>query len=371
MHGTRRLFLLFLGCVYMGATSVHAAMASDRVTDPLDRPAQISVRAQDAMVTAVARAGERLVAVGERGTILLSDNNGQTWRQAKRVPVSLLLTGVRFGSARKGWAVGHSGVVLHSEDGGDTWVKQLDGNAVAKIALMSAQAAVKAGGDDAEAKKDLVDAQRLVQDGADKPFLDLLVENDSTVIVVGAFGLALRTEDGGKTWRPWQSRILGDKGSHLYGIQQSGNTIYIVGEQGSVFRSTDNGVTLSELTTPYKGSFFGLSVLSDSQVLVYGLRGNAFASNDAGANWQPAKVGTPASLTASLVLADGAILMANQAGGLLKSADHGLTFSIVPVPNPVPIVGMAQAPDGSIVLAGLRGTSHLPANSSTLPIGAK
>lgn len=371
MHGTRCLFLLLLGCMCMGAASAHAVMGNDRVVDPLDRPAQISVRASDAMLTTVARAGERLVAVGERGTILLSDNNGQTWRQAKQVPVSLLLTGVRFSSARKGWAVGHSGVVLHSEDGGDTWFKQLDGNAVAKIALMSAQEAVKAGGDDAAAKKDLMDAQRLVQDGADKPFLDLLVENDATAIVVGAFGLALRTDDGGKSWRPWHSRILGAKGSHLYGIQQSGNTIYVVGEQGSVFRSTDNGVTLSELTMPYKGSFFGLSVLSDSQVLVYGLRGNALVSNDAGASWQPAKVGTPASLTASLVRADGAILMATQAGTLLGSVDHGLTFSLVPIPSPVPIVGMAQAADGSIVLAGLRGASRLPANSSTLPIGAK
>ncbi len=85
MHGTHRLFLLFLGCVGMGATSAHAAMASNRVVDPLDRPAQISVRAVDAMLTAVARAGERLAAVGERGTILLSDNNGKTWRQAKQV----------------------------------------------------------------------------------------------------------------------------------------------------------------------------------------------------------------------------------------------------------------------------------------------
>lgn len=362
----RRLLLLSLGCMCVGTTGAHAAM----VVDPLDRPAQVSARAEGVLLTAVARADKRLVTVGERGVILLSDDDGQTWRQATYVPVSVLLTGVRFASAQKGWAVGHSGVVLRTEDGGDTWIKQLDGNVVAKIALTVAQVEAK-GGDDAAAEKDLMNAQSLVQDGADKPFLDLLVENDSTAIVVGAFGLALRTEDSGKSWRPWQSRVLVGRGSHLYGIQRSGNTIYIAAERGSVFRSDDNGVTLSELTTPYKGSFFGLSVVSDSQVLAYGLRGNAFVSNDAGASWQPAKVGTAASLTVSLVLANGSILMANQAGGLLESVDHGLTFSIVPIANRVPIVGMAQAADGSIVLAGLRGVSRLPGELTTLSIGAK
>ena len=66
------------------------------------------------------------LAVGERGIVLLSDDSGMTWRQA-RVPVSVSLTAVQFVDAEQGWAVGHLGVVLHTEDGGETWHKQLDG----------------------------------------------------------------------------------------------------------------------------------------------------------------------------------------------------------------------------------------------------
>jgi len=58
--------------------------------------------------------------------VILSDDDGATWHQAK-VPVSVTLTAVSFGTPAKGWAVGHSGIVLHTEDGGETWVKQLDG----------------------------------------------------------------------------------------------------------------------------------------------------------------------------------------------------------------------------------------------------
>ena len=87
---------------------------------------------------AITRAGARLVAVGERGSILLSDDSGVSWRQAK-VPVSVTLTAVQFPNAKAGWAVGHLGVVLHSADGGETWAKQLDGREAASLVLEAAK----------------------------------------------------------------------------------------------------------------------------------------------------------------------------------------------------------------------------------------
>ena len=79
----------------------------------LERSALPSAKAERAVLLGLARAGQRLVAVGERGIVLLSDDNGQRWRQAQ-VPVSVSLTAVQFVDDRRGWAVGHLGVVLHS-----------------------------------------------------------------------------------------------------------------------------------------------------------------------------------------------------------------------------------------------------------------
>ncbi len=59
---------------------------------------------------------------GERGIVLLSDDAGVSWRQAK-VPVSVSLTAVQFVDAEQGWAVGHLGVVLHTQDGGGNLAK--------------------------------------------------------------------------------------------------------------------------------------------------------------------------------------------------------------------------------------------------------
>ena len=63
-----------------------------------------------------------MVVVGERGIVLLSDDRGATWKQAK-VPTRALLTAVYFHDARLGWVVGHDETILRSEDGGETWTR--------------------------------------------------------------------------------------------------------------------------------------------------------------------------------------------------------------------------------------------------------
>ena len=68
------------------APAVAAAPALPAV---LSQPALMTPKALGTAQLAVARAGQRLVAVGERGTVLLSDDHGQSWRQAK-VPVQTI-----------------------------------------------------------------------------------------------------------------------------------------------------------------------------------------------------------------------------------------------------------------------------------------
>jgi len=84
-----------------------------------ERAAVIMPGAKDAMMLSATRAGDRLVAVGDHGVVLLSDDDGKNFRQAHAVPTRATLTGVTFIDAREGWACGHWGVVLHTTDGGD------------------------------------------------------------------------------------------------------------------------------------------------------------------------------------------------------------------------------------------------------------
>src|SRR5579862_7513799 len=152
--------------VALTAAAVPAVAAE--VADTLLSPATIVAHPAQAVLLGVARAGSRLVAVGERGLVVVSDDEGRTWRQVP-TPVSVTLTAVVFESPRSGWAVGHRGVILHSADGGNSWSRQLDGAQFAAQAQRQAAANAPAGA--SSPGRALADADLLVRDGADKPFL--------------------------------------------------------------------------------------------------------------------------------------------------------------------------------------------------------
>lgn len=335
-------------------------IVSEPVTDSLERRALPTEFASHAVLLDVAKAGSGLVAVGERGIIVRSDDGGRTWKQG-RVPVSDSLTAVQFPTEKQGWAVGHSGVVLHSADGGATWTRQLDGKIAAQLALQSSQAlAEKKGPKDAAAAKRVADAQRLVDDGPDKPFLDLSFENDKAGIVVGAYGMIFHTEDGGQTWTSWMDRLDNPKGLHIYSIARAGQTIYLAGEQGTFFRSLDGGNTFTRIETPYKGTYFCVSVTGDGELVLAGMRGNAYRSSDQGKTFQQIPVPIPVNFSAVTPFPDGALLFANQAGQFLISHDQGKTVEVLPVPPMPPTAAMVPFGDGMLMTVGVAGAIPIP-----------
>ncbi|HYQ39196.1 MAG TPA: YCF48-related protein, partial [Pseudomonas sp.] len=334
----------------------HAASGT-KVPDLLELPARDSARAQHSLQLAVTRAGDRLVAVGERGSVLLSDDAGRSWRQARSVPVSVALTDVHFADARDGWAVGHSGVVLHSSDGGETWQRQLDGRQAAQAILDDARARSAAGEEGAAAA--LRSAEYLVSDGPDKPFLGVRFSDARHGYVVGAYGLALATADGGQSWQSLVGRIPNPRGKHLYRVDIDGDHLLIAGEQGALFRSTDGGASFAEIRTPYAGTFFGALEMDGDTLLAYGLRGNAWRSSDAGASWQRVELGQPVTLSAARRLHDGALLLADESGRLLQSRDGARSFAALAVQPGTGLTGIAEAADGALILSSSRGLTRV------------
>jgi photosystem II stability/assembly factor-like uncharacterized protein len=316
----------------------------------MDRPALNSAKAENSTLLAVTRAGTRLVAAGERGIILTSDDNGASWTQSQ-VPTSVNLIALRFIDDQRGWAVGHMGLVLHTEDGGLSWHKQLDGVEAARLAVEAVR--------DSEDKREIKLANYLVSDGPDKPFFDIWMDDRGQGFVIGGFNLIFRTEDGGKHWRYWAPRVKNPFGLHLYGITRQGDDFIIAGEQGMLLRSEDGGEHFTPLETPYEGSWFGILSSREGTLLVYGLRGNAYLSEDGGETWQPCDTGSQAGFSAATELADGRIVLANQAGQLFASADAGRSFKPLGGLPGMPFAALTQAASGELILASLRGLGRL------------
>lgn len=313
--------------------------------DPLQRAALQAPRAAHSVMLAVAAAGPRMVAAGERGIVLWSDDGARSWQQAQ-VPVSVTLTALSFPNARHGWAVGHGGSVLHTTDGGKTWTLQLDGRAAAGIELKAAQLSGDA--------QRVALAEQLVSDGPDKPFLAVHFWNEQRGFVMGAYGLMFGTQDGGKTWTSWIDRVDNPEGLHLNAAYADGDFVMLAGEQGLLLRSVDGGRRFDPVEVPYKGSWLAVTGQGE-QVVIAGLRGKVFWSADRGRSFSASQVPLPVTLYGALASHRGPWLFINQAGQLLASRDQGRSLQPVKRPPGPALTALAQAADGTVVAASFAG----------------
>ncbi len=358
-QGLKKL-LVFLLSFAVAAGAWHCAPAAVGIR-ALDEPALMVKAPAKVLLIAIARAGNRLVAVGEHGVITYSDDNGASWRQSS-VPVTVSLTSIGFADALHGWAAGHYGVILHTADGGLTWHEQLNGLQANQLTLAAAQAAAADHSTSVGAPLAVRRADAFIAGGADKPFLSVLVTSDNDVTVFGAYRLVMKTTDGGKTWADWSLNIADPISQNLYDAERSGQNIYIASEAGLVFLSTDGGNTYNQVTPPTDSTLFGILGLGSGEVLTYGVAGRAFASSDMGKTWQTIDLGTDTNLTAAIRLASGRIVLTAEDGRVFVS-DGALTgFKPLAVTIPMGLFGMAEAANGDVVFVGSNGIASLPAS---------
>ncbi|MFC5430729.1 WD40/YVTN/BNR-like repeat-containing protein [Paraburkholderia denitrificans] len=276
---------MLVACAMLCASAVAFAQPQGTVANWAAKPAHKWDRPSHMMLLDAARAGKRIVAVGEHGVILLSDDEGKTWRQASRVPVSATLSAVNFADAQHGWAVGQWGVILASSDGGDTWQTQ-------RIDL-----------------------------SVDQPLFSVLFTSEKDGIAAGLWSLMLATHDGGTTWT--KVKVPAPPGAtradrnlyHLFDDQKG--ALYVTSEQGMVLKSADGGANWNYLSTGGKGTLWAGVVLPGGRIVVGGLLGSMFQSDDSGATWSPVDAGARSSIT----------WLGTTPGGLMGVGLDGLMFS--------------------------------------------
>jgi photosystem II stability/assembly factor-like uncharacterized protein len=333
--------------------------AADTGVRALDEPA-IHAKAPDKVfLDAIARAGNRLVAGGEHGVIITSDDNGLSWVQAA-VPVNVEITAIAFSTPTQGWAAGHYGVILHTRDAGATWQVQLNGNQANQLTLAAAQAAVATKDPSPGTPLAAVRAEHFINGGADKPFLTIWAQSPRDAIIFGAYRLAMKTTDGGVHWTDWSLHVDDAYSHNLYDVATVGGQLYIAAETGLIFRSTDGGQSFAELSPPGNATLFGAIGAGDHGVLVFGVAGQAFLNQGGGQSWTPVAFGTSDNLVAATKLRDGSIVVANEDGTLYKSTDTGQSFTPLHLPIPMAVFDLVQAQDGSLIVTGNNGVMHFP-----------
>lgn len=286
--------------------------------------------ATHAPLLGAARAGKRIVAVGDFGTIVLSDDNGKTFRQAAAVPVSSTLTAVSFADERNGWAVGHWGVVLNTRDGGDHWSLQ---------------------------RLDIAE---------DRPIFSVHFIDAQEGIAAGLWSLLLATHDGGRSWHQVQLGLPPDGGKadrNLFKIfASSSGALFIAAERGMVLKSDDRGRSWRYLDTGYKGSFWSGVALKDGQIIVAGLRGTIYKSGDGGQTWRASSSGTKSSIT-DLIEVNDRVVAVGLDGVELESFDGGNSFAQRQREDRLSFTAVSHNGAGGLVFFSKKGVIDAPTSS--------
>ncbi|MFM0502493.1 WD40/YVTN/BNR-like repeat-containing protein [Paraburkholderia caffeinilytica] len=267
-------------------------------------------------------AGKRMVAVGDHGVILLSDDNGVTFRQAKSVPVSSTLTSVTFSDPQRGWAVGHWGAIIRTTDGGENWTLQRSDTK------------------------------------ADQPLFSVYFRNSTEGWAVGLWSLMLHTTDGGATWSKLTLSPPGAKklDRNLYSIfGDRHDNLFIACEQGSIARSTDGGQTWNFVDTGYTGSFWTGLALQDGTLLVAGLRGTVYRSTDGGDTWVRSRTMVRSSVTDMVQMPDMSVIAVGLDGAFSFSKDDGVSFAGKQRTDRTALTAVVDGHDGRIVLFSANG----------------
>ena len=272
------------------------------------------------------------VAVGERGHVLVSRDQGRTWDQ-KQVPTVSLLTAVYLHDGELGWVVGHDAVILRTRDGGETW-----------------------------------DRVHYAPE-EERPLLDVWFQDASHGFAIGAYGFFLVTEDGGDSWVPREISTVEEEEDDFYGggfdyhlnhLSNPGDgRLFIAAEAGTVYRSVDGGETWLSLPSPYEGSFFGSLPLGGDTLLLFGLRGHLYRSDDAGETWTLLETSTTAMLTDGIRLQDGTVVITGLSGTVLVSRDDGRSFTLIQREDRLGISSILQTADGGLILTGEGGSRRI------------
>lgn len=297
-----------------GASLALPAGAAPAANPATTQAAHANPQAAQAMLLGATRAGSRLVAVGDHGTIILSDDGGKSFRQARQVPVRAMLNAVSFADGKHGWAVGHRGVILATTDGGETWSLQ---------------------------RQDL---------DKDQPLFSVLFTDARHGWACGLWSLLLRTDDGGHTWQTVDLPVPpGAKRAdrNLYSLfADAKGGLFIAAEQGRVVHSRDGGTHWDYLDTGYKGSLWAGIALADGSLLVGGLRGALYRSEDGGTNWTALKTGSLSSITAFSEGPGGQVMASALDGVSLLSSDGGRQFSATQRPDRQPLTALVASGTG-------------------------
>jgi photosystem II stability/assembly factor-like uncharacterized protein len=263
----------------------------------------------------VAGGGQELWAVGDGGTILHTNDGGRKWEPVTSTTNKDLYSVT--GGGQELWTVGDGGTILHTNDGGRKWEPQASPtNKGLSSVTRSGQALWAVGQDGTILHTNDGGRKWEPQTGAPDTDLSSVTGSGPELWVVGEEGTILHTNDGGRKWEPQTS----PSGVDLSSVTGSGPELWAVGMRGTVLHTNDGGRKWQQSQTPTRKDLHYISG-SGPELWAVGDGGTILQTNDSGTNWKPL---TPADKDLHSVTGSTSEFWAVGEGGtILQTTDGG------------------------------------------------
>ena len=226
------------------------------------------------------------------GTVLRTDNNGDSFAQKTAIPGTgatgggVKVNDIRFTDANIGFAATSDGKIFRTADGANSWTV-------------------------------VNDTQRQVR--------QFLMFDATKGIAIGDGSLYLATSDGGLTWVP--KALGGIPSQNLHHVTCAASTTCVMASgSNQIVRTIDSGDTAT-LVAPSQDPVSGVGFASATRLVALGGTGSTAVSDDAGATFTP--IGGRLSGTYGAMIAGptGVAFAPGSNGSLAKTVDGGKTWT--------------------------------------------
>lgn len=192
--------------------------------------------------------------VGAKGTILQTENGGQTWELSRWGNFNF--NAIHMISPVRGFIASDSGIILKTENGGKDWKVFDTGDASTRYLAIAF--------------------------------------NQNSGIITGTKGKILYSGDSGVTWKARtinearQKKKIPDLNTVFFSDK---NEVWIAGNDGLILKSIDKGVTWSESSFK-EYNFYSMVFLSSNEGYIAGENGTIIRTINGGETWRSVKIPT-------------------------------------------------------------------------------
>jgi photosystem II stability/assembly factor-like uncharacterized protein len=237
-----------------------------------------------------------MLAVGYDGhdpnRLYVSNDRGRTWSIRAIPSEGFTTSAISFIDDRHGWIVGTSGLVLYTKDGGESWEKlgrptryELDRVQFINVSVGYAASGTEWGCEIFRTTDGGRNWRKSYEASRSGHVFHLAVLSEKIAIAAINDDHLIRTDDGGTTWKPVESKLTGAASV----VFTSTGTGWVVGRKGSFYLSTDQGKTWKrpENLPGYvlDHDWISIDFVDDERGIAVGNDGLVIFTHDGGRTW--------------------------------------------------------------------------------------